>query len=233
MSIADKHSAGETMAALFAGLSKSVNQVETVDDAHGCFQKETGTGLNAQEAAISEEPIQLNPEQEALFNSPMAQQGLHPAYLLGLQPPPPILSRTWETNHSAQSQEQLHAVNDVARQLLGPLLPPSLAYNSELYPRLLPSKSPYFDPTKQPTTNCGSELAINPHRRPPSVDDVMRWPYAPQHTVPGFVFEGAEFYEEPSSSVPSSLQCKKKFHNPLLRSLSQLVANTFSTCWVW
>lgn len=104
----------------------------------------------------------MSEEERALFASPLAKQGLHPAYLLGLRPLP------WERPDMAQPQD----VRDHKHPLEA---------TTQGWP--------------------GYELAINP--TVPIRYEPPRWPFIPERTVPGYVFEGAEFYKG-SSSPPKT-----------------------------
>lgn len=107
-------------------------------------------------------------EGHAIFESPLAKQGLHPAYLLGLRPLP------WLQQERAME----------AQKLQRELFEQQLAFE-ELQTYGWP----------------GQEIAINPHVT--NKFDPPRWPFTPEHTVPGYVFEGAEFHKKPVSSIRS------------------------------
>lgn len=88
-----------------------------------------------------EEPVyEMPPEQQALFQSALAQQGLHPVFLYGLRP-----------------------------------LPEGFA--DGITAMACPTTFPLYAP--EGFTN--------------------QWPFLPQKTVPGYVFEGAEFYDPAAS----------------------------------
>lgn len=115
----------------------------------------------------------MTEEERALFESPLAKQGLHPAYLLGLRPLP------W-----AQREQ------DLAAQ----------AMQEQTMERQLALEQLHINGWP------GQEIAINPHVT--SRFDPPRWPFAPERTVPGYVFEGAEFYKDPAS-IRSAVKVEK------------------------